>query len=73
MRVRLANRNRAAFPAAFEAMRGAEIERRIRLRYSLSEELAILRQREEKPSEFAAYHAYAEECKRAVQREVEER
>ena len=66
MRVRLANRNRAASPAAFEAMRGAEIERRIRLRYSLSEELAILRQREEKPSEFAAYHAYAEECKKIV-------
>lgn len=36
----------------------------IRSRYSLNAELAILRQRDEKPEEFAAYNAYAEECKR---------
>lgn len=35
----------------------------IRRRYSLSAELAILRQRDEKPDEFAAFHAYAEACK----------
>lgn len=35
----------------------------IRRRYSLSEELAILRQREEKPEEFAEYYGFAEQCK----------
>ena len=35
----------------------------IRERYSLSEELAVLRQRDAKPDEFAAYNAYAEQCK----------
>jgi hypothetical protein len=35
----------------------------IRARYSLPQELAILRQRDEKPEEYAAYNAYAEECK----------
>ena len=35
----------------------------IRRRYSLSAELAILRQRDEKPNEFATFHSYAEECK----------
>ena len=35
----------------------------IRRRYSVNAELAILRQREEKPLEFAAYNAYAEQCK----------
>lgn len=35
----------------------------IRERYSLSEELSILRQRDTKPDEFAAYNAYAEQCK----------
>lgn len=35
----------------------------IRERYSDSEELSILRQRDEKPSEFAEYYAYCEECK----------
>ena len=50
----------------YNAMKSVEIERLIRKRYSISDELAILRQRDEKPEEFAAYHAYAEECKRAV-------
>lgn len=35
----------------------------IRRRYSLSAELAVIRQRDEKPDEFAAFHAYAEACK----------
>lgn len=39
------------------------VEAAIRQRYSLSDELAILRQRDTKPEEFAAYNAYAEECK----------
>ena len=40
-----------------------EVNRRIRRRYSQGDELAILRQRDEKPEEFAAYHDYAEQCK----------
>jgi hypothetical protein len=48
------------------ALKSREVEKRIRLRYSVSDELAILRQRDEKPLEFAAYHMYAEECKRDV-------
>lgn len=39
------------------------VESYIRERYSLSAELAILRQRDTKPEEFAEYNAYAEECK----------
>ena len=35
----------------------------IREKYSIDDELAILRQKEEKPEEYAAYYAYAEECK----------
>lgn len=35
----------------------------IRRNYSLSEELAILRQRDSKSDEFAEYNAFAEECK----------
>lgn len=42
---------------------GQMVERLIRKRYTLSKELSILRQRDEKPEEFAAYNAYAEECK----------
>lgn len=35
----------------------------IRERYSLSEELAVLRQRDTKPDEFRQYYNYAEQCK----------
>ena len=40
-----------------------EVNRLIRLKYSLNDELAILRQRDTKPDEFKAYNDYVEECK----------
>lgn len=42
---------------------GERVNALIRERYSLSEELALLRQRDTKPDEFAQYNAYCEECK----------
>ena len=47
-----------------EALYKKEVNRLIRAKYSLSDEFAILRQRDEKPEEFAEYTACAEECKR---------
>lgn len=38
----------------------------IRKRYSESQEFAILRQKDEKPEEYAAYYAYCEQCKAYV-------
>lgn len=38
----------------------------IRKRYSESQEFAILRQKDEKPEEYAEYFAYCEECKNLV-------
>ena len=35
----------------------------IREKYSIDDEFAILRQKDEKPEEYAVYYAYAEECK----------
>ncbi len=46
------------------------VEQLIRARYSLSAELAILRQRDSKPEEFAAYNAYAEQCKATAKAEL---
>ena len=43
----------------------------LRERYTLSEELSILRRRESAPAEFSAYNAYAEECKERARRECE--
>lgn len=47
------------------------VDRLIRRRYSVSAELAILRQRDVKPEEFAEYNAYAEECKAKAKEELE--
>lgn len=41
----------------------SEVNERIREKYTLSQELAILRQRDTKPEEYAAYNAYCEQCK----------
>lgn len=49
---------------------GALVTRKLRTRYSLSEELATLRKRESDPSAFSAYNAFAEECKREARRAV---
>lgn len=38
----------------------------IRKAYDADDELAILRQREKKPDEYAEYNAYVESCKKAV-------
>ena len=43
----------------------------IRARYDQDDENAILRQRDTKPGEFAAYNAYVEDCKTKVRAEME--
>ena len=67
---RLSQRNRDADPASFEELYEAIIIRKIRERYTVSQELAILRQRDTKPAEFAAYNEYAEACKAAAKAEL---
>lgn len=42
----------------------------IRKRYSVSQEFAVLRQKDEKPDEYAAYFRYCEDCKALVQSKV---
>ena len=47
------------------------VSKYIREKYSINAELAILRQRDTKPAEFAEYNAYAEECKTRARNELE--
>ena len=49
---------------------GARVSELIRERYSLDAELAILRQRDEKPNEYQAYFAFCEECKARARKEI---
>ena len=48
------------------------VDNEIRKKYSASAEFAILRQKEEKPDEYASYYAYCEECKAYVKGMIEE-
>lgn len=50
-------------PSYTQAKYKAKVVELIRQRYSIDDEAAILRQRDTKPEEFAAYNTYAEECK----------
>ena len=46
------------------------VDKLIRQKYSLSNELAILRQRDTKVEEFAAYNTYVEDCKAKAKAEI---
>ena len=46
------------------------VENKIRTKYSISAELAILRQRNSKPEEFAEYNAFCELCKSEAKNEL---
>ena len=46
------------------------VENKIRTKYSVSAELAILRQRNSKPEEFAEYNAFCELCKSEAKSEL---
>lgn len=48
-----------------------QVVAKIREKYSVDDELAILRQRDTKPDEFEAYNAYAEACKMSVKSKTE--
>ena len=69
--LKLARKNKEVNPQSWEHLYETEIIRRIRKRYTVNQELAILRQRDTKPEEFAEYNAYVEQCKTEVKQELE--
>lgn len=69
--VKLAEKIKEVDPKAWERCYENLIVKKIRQKYSINEELAILRQRDEKPEEFAEYYSYVEECKAAVRTEMQ--
>ena len=46
------------------------VSRLIRERYSIDDEMAILRQRDTKPEEYETYNAFCEECKARAKAEI---
>ncbi len=68
--LKLARKNKEVEPQSWERLYESEIVRKIRKRYTVNQELAILRQRDTKPEEFAEYNAYVEQCKTEVKQEL---
>ena len=62
-----------AVPKYTDAEYSERVNALIRERYSESAELSILRQRDEKPSQFAEYFAFCEECKKRAKAELSAR
>lgn len=69
--LRLAKKNRELDSESWSNLYENKIVKKIRARYSLNQELAILRQRDTKPTEYAAYTEYVEQCKAQVKAEME--
>lgn len=68
------SRYKARITAEKEAVKNFEykttIDKLIRQRYSINDEIAILRQRDSKPEEYAEYNAYCEQCKTQAKSEL---
>lgn len=56
------------YPISYSAL----VSRMIRRKYSINDELAILRQRDSKPAEFAEYNTYCEQCKAKAKSLIQE-
>lgn len=52
------------------AMYKTRVVQLIRQKYDASDEFAILRQKDEKPDEYAEYNAYCEQCKKTAKAEI---
>lgn len=71
MNLRLVKKNRESNPQSWEKLYESEIIRKIRNRYTVNQELAILRQRDTKPYEFAEYNDFVEKCKKEIKEELQ--
>lgn len=68
--------NLAKYNARKQVIANEEYENKIvalvRQKYNINQELAVLRQRDTKPEEFAEYNEYVEECKQKIKEESDE-
>lgn len=55
---------------SIDSVYGELVTKLIREKYSISDELAIQRQRDTKPEDFAEYNTFCEECKAKAKKEL---
>lgn len=61
----------AKMNGTYDRIYGDAVNEKVRAKYTLSDELAVLRKKDDEPEEYAAYYAFVEECKQAVKAEME--
>jgi hypothetical protein len=66
--IELIKANKEKAPEAYELAYDSLVVALIRRKYSLNQELAILRQRDTKPLEYQEYFDYVERCKDEIKR-----
>ena len=62
----------AELNGTIDCLYGDVVNGYVRSRYSVSEEISVIRQREEKPAEFAEYYTFVEQCKARAKAEFAE-
>lgn len=71
LKLKLAKKNKEIKPESYNELYEKLVESKIRNKYSVNQELAILRQRTSKPDEFTNYYSYVELCKAEAKAELE--
>lgn len=68
--LKLAQKNKESNPKSWDKLYEDCIVRKIRAKYTVNQELAILRQRDTKADEFNEYNAFVEQCKAEVKADL---
>ncbi|MBR5845500.1 MAG: hypothetical protein IKY65_04495 [Rikenellaceae bacterium] len=68
--MKLAQKNLEEDPGAISQLYEAIVISKIRKQYTVNQELAILRQKDSKPEEFAEYDDFVEQCKAEAKAEL---
>lgn len=68
--LRLANKNKKSDAKSWDELYEGMVIRKIRKKYTVNQELAILRQKDTKTNEFDEYNAFVEKCKIEAKKEL---
>ena len=68
--IKLLKANLKKHPEAVRKAYEHLVEVKVKERYTLRQEIAIIRQRDRKPEEFAVYDAYVEQCKKDLKQQI---
>ena len=69
--VALLKANKSKHPEVIRRIYGRLVEKKVAKRYTTSQEIAFIRQKDRKPEEYAEYDAFVEQCKREVKEMLE--